>query len=150
MRWCSAPFASTAKETGEGVRLPHIMAIAEHHFFAGGCLQNSEIIGRAAAGEMLAVTAQAPSGTWVEVREVRFADTTDPVDFLAVDFLLRDLSTNTQTSSRSQFLKLYGCTPDELGDLSADQLPLYSGGLALMFLTAYAGKKLRSFIEAFR
>jgi len=122
------------------------MAIAANHYFAGSCLPNAEIIGRVVAGEYLPISLVTASGTWGEIREVRYSDTTDPDDFLTVDVVIRDLSSNVQTGSRAQYTRSTSCTSDD--HFGIDDVPVVAGALSLMFAAAFGIRILRQQIEA--
>jgi len=72
------------------------------------------------------------------------------------NFLGLQISTNTWVGTPADQTSVTYPTCSDEGPLNSDpyiltaeQLPLYSGALALMFFTAYAGKKLRTFIEGY-
>jgi len=65
-----------------------------------------------------------------------------------------DFTANTWEASSADSMTFNACSPEGPIEtdpyvVTVDQLPAYSGALALMFFTAYAGKKLRTFIEGY-
>jgi len=124
------------------------VAISANHYFAGSCIDNNDLIGRAVAGEYIGFNQAAPSGSWLELRSVRLSDTTDPADFLTVDFYIRDLSTNSQTGSRTQYTSITGCTPSAVDSFTFEDIPYYSAALTSLFVAAYAIRKFRQVLNA--